>query len=232
MGFDFENGEVLLIDKPQTWTSFDVVKKLRYTLKVKKIGHAGTLDPLATGLLIVCTGKFTKKIEGYQGMGKTYEGIIEIGKTTPSYDLETSFDAENSWENITDEDIYEAARLQTGTFLQTPPVFSAIKIGGKRAYKSARKQEEVVIEPRQVRVEEFEITKIELPEVHFKIVCSKGTYIRSMAHDFGRQLGCGAHLKYLRRTAIGDYHVDKAHQLDAFVSMVNEHRANLDGSAT
>lgn len=217
---------MLLIDKPQTWTSFDVVKKLRYTLKVKKIGHAGTLDPLATGLLIVCTGKFTKKIEGYQGLDKTYEGIIEIGKTTPSYDLETAFDGDNSWDNIGDTDIHEAAQLQTGDFPQTPPVFSAIKVGGKRAYKSARKQEEVVMKPRQVRVELFQITKIELPEVHFKIVCSKGTYIRSMAHDFGQQLGCGAYLKYLRRTAIGDYSVEKAHQLDEFVSMINEQKTD------
>jgi tRNA pseudouridine55 synthase len=218
--FDFEQGEMILIDKPQSWTSFDVVKKLRYAVKVKKIGHAGTLDPLATGLLIICTGKFTKKIDEYQGMNKTYEGIIELGKTTPSYDLETDFNSEVGYQNITIEELEKAAKLQTGDFNQMPPIFSAIKIDGKRAYKSARKNEDIKMKFRPVKVEKFVLTKIELPEVHFEIVCSKGTYIRSIAHDFGSQLGCGAYLKYLRRTAIGDYSVNKAFELYDFISLI------------
>lgn len=216
--FDFEKGEVLLIDKPQTWTSFDIIKKLRYALKVKKIGHAGTLDPLATGLLIVCTGKFTKRINEYQGMDKSYEGIIEIGKTTPSYDLETEFDSETEYSGITESKLLKAAKLQTGSFDQIPPVFSAIKVDGKRAYKSARNNEELVMKSRPVHIDKFEITKIDLPEVHFKIVCSKGTYIRSMAHDFGMQLGCGGYLKYLRRTAIGDFLVEDAYDMKELIA--------------
>tara|TARA_R110000868_G_scaffold144753_1_gene364083 strand:- start:113 stop:814 length:702 start_codon:yes stop_codon:yes gene_type:complete len=223
--FDFEKGEVLLIDKPQTWTSFDIIKKLRYALKVKKIGHAGTLDPLATGLLIVCTGKFTKRINKFQGMDKTYEGIIELGKTTPSYDLETEFDSEAEFSSITEIDLLNAAKLQTGSFDQIPPVFSAIKVDGKRAYKSARNNEELVMKSRPVQIEEFEITKIDLPEVHFKIVCSKGTYIRSMAHDFGKELGCGAYLKYLRRTAIGDFMVGDTYDLQELIAHAEKLRA-------
>ncbi|MEQ6119538.1 tRNA pseudouridine(55) synthase TruB [Reichenbachiella sp. MALMAid0571] len=223
--FDFEKGEVLLVDKPQTWTSFDIVKKLRYALKVKKIGHAGTLDPLATGLLIVCTGKFTKRINEFQGMDKTYEGIIEVGKTTPSYDLETEFDSEADYTNISESALLQAAKLQTGSFDQIPPVFSAIKVDGKRAYKSARKNEELVMKSRPVQIDEFELTKIDLPEVHFRIVCSKGTYIRSIAHDFGKELGCGAYLKYLRRTAIGDFRVNDAYDMQQLIAQAEKIRA-------
>ena len=220
--FDFESGEMLLIDKPQHWSSFDVVKKLRYLIKVKKIGHAGTLDPLATGLLIICTGKFTKKIEGYQGQEKTYEGIIEIGKTTPSYDLETKFDSESTWDHISEKDIRQAVTKLTGEIEQTPPVFSAIKVDGKRAYESARKNKEVKLKSRQVTVSVFEVTKFEGSEIHFKIICSKGTYIRSIAHELGQLIGCGAYLKYLRRTAIGEYSVENAYRMDEFVSLMED----------
>jgi tRNA pseudouridine55 synthase len=229
---DFESGAMLMIDKPQTWTSFDVVKKLRYTLKVKKIGHAGTLDPLATGLLIVCTGKFTKKINEYQGMGKVYEGIIEVGKTTPSYDLETEFDSESAYDHLTPDELYKAAQSLTGQISQIPPVFSAVKVGGKRAYKSARNNEEVKLDPRLVEVSEFELTKIDLPEVHFRIKCSKGTYIRSMAHDFGHALGCGAYLKYLRRTAIGEYNVEDAYSLDGLIEKAQAFRLSKENEDT
>lgn len=225
--FDFENGEMLLIDKPQNWTSFDVVKKLRYAIKVKKIGHAGTLDPLATGLLIICTGKFTKKIDEYQGMNKTYEGVIEIGKTTPSYDLETEFNSELGYAGVSVDELEKAARLQTGEFDQMPPIFSAIKVNGKRAYKSARNNEDLKMKARPVAIESFELTKIALPEVYFKIVCSKGTYIRSMAHDFGTQLGCGAYLKSLRRTAIGSYSVDAAYELQNFISGIQRENSEI-----
>lgn len=217
--FDFEAGEVLLIDKPYTWTSFDVIKKLRNTIKIKKIGHAGTLDPLATGLLIVCTGKATKKINDYQGQDKVYTGIIEIGKTTPSYDLETEFDTEKGIDGIQESDLESAVKPLIGDISQLPPVYSAIKIGGERAYKKARKKEKVKMEPRQVRVDYFKLTKIDFPEIHFEIKCSKGTYIRSLAHDFGQNLGCGAHLKALTRTAIGDSKLEDAYTLDQFISL-------------
>ncbi|MFY0654239.1 MAG: tRNA pseudouridine(55) synthase TruB [Cyclobacteriaceae bacterium] len=229
--FDFESGQMLMIDKPQTWSSFDVVKKLRYALKVKKIGHAGTLDPLATGLLIICTGKFTKRIEEFMGQDKEYEGIIEIGKTTPSYDLETEFENEQDYKDITEEDIQAAVEKLSGEIKQLPPIFSAIKVNGKRAYKSARKNEEVGLKERNVRVDTFEIVKLDIPEVHFRIKCSKGTYIRSIAHDFGQLLGCGAYLKYLRRTAIGEYSVDQAMQLEELIDQVVEHRKESDDNS-
>lgn len=213
----YQEGEIILIDKPLDWTSFDVVKKLRYLLKVKKIGHAGTLDPLATGLLVIGTGKFTKKLNEFQGLDKCYTGIIEIGKTTPSYDLETEFDSESSIEHITESQIMEVTRQLTGLISQVPPVFSAIKVDGKRAYKHARKKEDVVIEPRKVMIYDFELTKIELPEIHFHVKVSKGTYIRSLAHDFGQLLGTGAYLKELRRTEVGEFKVSDAPQLDQFV---------------
>ena len=215
---DFEKGEVLLINKPKDWTSFDVVKKLRNVLRVKKIGHGGTLDPLATGLLIVCTGKMTKRIEEFQGLNKSYEGVIEIGKTTPSFDLETEFDSESPIDNVDAKSIRTAISKLTGSIEQVPPVFSAVKVDGKRAYKSARKNEEVKLKSRQVTIEFFNTTHIELPEVHFNITCSKGTYIRSIANDFGKLLGCGAYLKELRRTAIGDYKIEDSYALTDFVS--------------
>ena len=214
--FDFDTGEVLLIDKPYQWTSFDVIKKLRNTIRIKKIGHAGTLDPLATGLLIVCTGKFTKKINEFQDQDKIYTGIIEIGKTTPSYDLETEFDFESEFEHITNDDLNKAVEPLIGDISQLPPVYSAIKIGGERAYKKARRNEEVKMSPRHVKVIEFNFTKVELPEIHFEIKCSKGTYIRSLAHDLGQNLGCGAHLKALKRTGIGAFKVEDAYDMDEF----------------
>ena len=218
----YAEGKLLLINKPVDWTSFDVVKKLRYTLKVKKIGHAGTLDPLATGLLIIGTGKFTKKLNELQGLDKTYEGIIEIGKTTPSYDLETKFDSETDWSDVTIEQL-EAARDQlTGDIQQVPPAHSAIKVGGVRAYKKARKNKEVKLEPRSLTISDFQIDYSNLPEVKFKVSCSKGTYIRSLAHDFGQLIGVGAYLKKLVRTSVGEYQLSDAVDLDEFVRRHNE----------
>ena len=216
------DGQFILIDKPKTWTSFDVVAKLRNHLKQvtgekMKVGHAGTLDPLATGLLILATGKFTKKIEEVQGQDKVYEGIIEIGKTTPSYDLETEFDSEADFSSVTQADIEEAITKLTGEIEQFPPAHSAVKVDGVRAYKKARKNEEVKMRLRQVTVHSFKLLKGKLPEVHFQIACSKGTYIRSMANDFGKILGVGAYLKELRRTQIGDFNVLDALTVESFL---------------
>ena len=217
----FEEGRILLINKPVNWTSFDVVKKLRYVLKVKKIGHAGTLDPLATGLLIIGTGKFTKKLNELQGLDKTYEGIIEIGRTTPSYDLETAFDSEMDWSSVSEQDLKSAQEKLTGSISQIPPAHSAIKVGGERAYKKARKNKEVKLEPRSVKINSFEIDASHLPEVTFKVACSKGTYIRSLAHDFGQHIGVGAYLKKLVRTSVGDYQLSDAEDLDHFIQKHN-----------
>lgn len=222
--YNFAEGEVLLLDKPYNWTSFDVVNKLRGGLKIKKIGHAGTLDPLATGLLIICTGKMTKQIDSYQAWEKEYTGTIVLGKTTPSYDLETPFDSEAPFEHITEEQILAAAAAQTGKFEQMPPAHSAIKVGGTRAYKKARAGKEIKLEPRAVEVYAFEIMGFALPEVYVRIVCSKGTYIRSMAHDFGQMLGTGAYLTNLRRTRIGDRHVADAIDPLAFLESLKEGR--------
>lgn len=208
--YNFAEGEVLLIDKPFTWTSFDVVNKLRWGLKTKKIGHAGTLDPLATGLLIICTGKMTKQIDTFQAWEKEYTGTFVLGKTTPSYDLETEFESDLPYEHVTEAQLTAAAKSLTGELSQIPPAHSAIKIGGKRAYKTARAGKELKMEPRAVTVMEFELTKIALPEVHFRIVCSKGTYIRSLARDLGEFVGTGAHLAALRRTRIGDKRIEDA----------------------
>lgn len=220
---DYQVGRVLLIDKPLTWSSFQAVNKLKYALKRKynlpksfKIGHAGTLDPLATGLLIVCTGKFTKSISEIQGQDKEYTGTITVGATTPSYDLETEVDQTFPSAHITEELIRETTKQFLGDIQQKPPVFSAIKKDGKRLYEHARKGEEVEIAFREVRIESFEITRIALPEIDFKVVCSKGTYIRSLANDFGLALGSGAYLSALRRTKIGNYSVDDAISADAF----------------
>ncbi|MEO9965088.1 MAG: tRNA pseudouridine(55) synthase TruB [Reichenbachiella sp.] len=215
---DFEEGEVFLIDKPLEWTSFDVVKKIRGRLKIKKVGHAGTLDPLATGLLIVCAGKATKKINEYQDLGKTYTGTLVLGKTTPSVDLETEFDSEAPYDHITAEAIKKAAAQWTGDIMQVPPIYSAIKIDGERAYKMARRKEEIKLKPRPVQIELFEVNAEQLPEVKFKIKCSKGTYIRSLVRDVGEVLGCGAYMSELRRTAIGDFEVDDAFVLEDFIS--------------
>jgi tRNA pseudouridine55 synthase len=207
---DLSTDRLLLINKPLRWTSFDVVHKLRHKLGIKKIGHAGTLDPLATGLLIICTGKMTKNIEQYQGMKKEYTGKFTIGQTTPSYDLETEVSQAVNYSHLTESDINNAAGPLTGTILQVPPLHSAIKVDGKRAYLLARKGKEIELRPREVIIYEFEITKISLPEVSFKILCSKGTYIRSLARDFGQILGVGAYLSELCRTRIGDFKLEDA----------------------
>lgn len=214
---NWDEGQFILIDKPQGWTSFDVVKKIRNHVKAK-IGHAGTLDPLATGLLILATGKFTKQIDEVQGQDKWYEGIIQIGKTTPSYDLETAFDSETDSSQIKDADIEHARKQLEGPLAQIPPAHSAVQIDGVRAYKKARRKEEVLLQPRQVTVHMFEIMQVEGTDVHFRIHCSKGTYIRSIAHDFGKLLGVGAYLKYLRRTAIGDFRVADARSIEQFLA--------------
>lgn len=215
---DFNKGEVFLVDKPLEWTSFDVVKKIRGKLKIKKVGHAGTLDPLATGLLIICAGKATKKINDYQDLGKTYTGKMILGKTTPSVDLETEFDSEKPFEHITSEQVATAAAKWTGDIIQIPPIYSAIKVDGERAYKAARRKEEVKLKPRPVQVPIFEVDASKLPEISFKIQCSKGTYIRSLVRDVGEELGCGAYMSELRRTAIGDFKVEDAFVLEDFIS--------------
>lgn len=213
---DFLNGEILLIDKPLEWSSFQAVNALKWAIRKKfnlkkiKIGHAGTLDPLATGLLIICTGKFTKKIPELQGQVKEYTGTFTVGATTPSYDLETEVDQTFPTEHITEAAIKEATNQFLGEIDQVPPVFSALKKDGKRLYELAREGKEVEIKARKVEILEFEITRIALPEVDFRVVCSKGTYIRSLAHDFGKALGSGAHLSALRRTKIGDFNVNNA----------------------
>ncbi len=219
---EFQAGEVLLIDKPYTWTSFDVVNKIRYAFKPHKIkvGHAGTLDPLATGLLVVCVGKKTKEIDLYQAQVKEYTGTILVGRTTPSFDLETEPDAEYPTGHITPEMIEEARRTFLGTIHQVPPVYSAIKVDGKRAYESARKGKEVELKSREVQIEAFELDISDFPEVGFRVVCSKGTYIRSLARDLGIALNSGAYLTTLRRERIGDFHVSEALTVDQAVNLV------------
>ncbi|HRI80666.1 MAG TPA: tRNA pseudouridine(55) synthase TruB [Cyclobacteriaceae bacterium] len=207
-------GKFLLIDKPLHWTSFDVVNKLRHILKIKKIGHAGTLDPLASGLLIICTGKMTKQIDRFQGMEKEYTGSFRLGQTTPSYDLETTPTEPQNISGITKDQILEAARHFKGIIQQTPPAHSSIKVDGKRAYELARKGREVILQAREVDIKEFEITGIELPEISFRVVCSKGTYIRSLAHDFGQHLLVGAYLSKLCRTRIGEFKLTDAQTLE------------------
>jgi tRNA pseudouridine55 synthase len=202
---DFAEGEMLLIDKPEGWTSFDVVKKVKHLIRTKKTGHAGTLDPMATGLLILCTGKWTKKIDEYQAQEKEYEGTFTIGARTASYDRETPAEETFDIKDITEERIREAAKKLTGHIKQQPPAYSALKVNGKRAYDLARQGKEVLLREREVEVRVFEITRIALPEVDFKIVCSKGTYIRSLAHDLGLALGNGAYLSRLVRTRIGEF---------------------------
>jgi len=209
-----DTGRVLLINKPLRWTSFDVVNKLRFKLKTKKIGHAGTLDPLATGLLILCVGKMTKRIEEFMGLEKEYTGKFVLGKTTPSHDLETEVNEEKDISKITDDIIREKVKPFIGTISQLPPLHSAIRIGGKRAYEFARKGRDVQLNPRDVQIHEFEITSIDLPEVSFRIVCSKGTYIMSIARDFGNALGVGAYLSALCRTRIGTLKLTDALDVD------------------
>jgi tRNA pseudouridine55 synthase len=212
----FEEGKVLLIDKPLHWTSFDVVRKIRNLIKIKKVGHAGTLDPLATGLLIVCTGKFTKKINQFMAQEKEYTGQITLGAVTPTYDLESEPRDFKSIDGITPKLIAEAAQNFIGEILQTPPIHSAIKQKGKPVYLQARKGIDVIIEPRKISMNSFEITAIEMPVVSFKVVCATGTYIRSLANDFGAALGCGGYLSELRRTRIGNFKAEDAMSIIEF----------------
>jgi tRNA pseudouridine55 synthase len=207
-------GSFLLINKPLRWTSFDVVHKLRHLLKTKKIGHAGTLDPLATGLLIICTGKMTKRIDEFQAQEKEYTGKLIIGQTTPSYDLETNPSDPADISKITREQIIEASRAFTGTIQQVPPLHSSIKVDGKRAYEYARKGRKLILQPREVTISEFEITSFNKNEIGFRVVCSKGTYIRSLAHDLGQSLKVGGYLSELCRTRIGAFHLKDAETLD------------------
>jgi len=225
---DFLNGQILLIDKPLKWSSFQAVNKLKYTLinkvglpKKFKIGHAGTLDPLASGLLLICTGKFTKRIAELQSQAKEYTGTFFVGATTPSYDLETEIDQQFPTEHIDEALIHETVKQFLGEIDQKPPVFSAIKKDGKRLYEHARAGEEVEIESRKTTIHEFEITRIALPEIDFRVVCSKGTYIRSLAYDFGKAMNSGSHLTVLRRTKIGNYDVENAIDITLFENSLN-----------
>lgn len=221
---DFKDGQVLLIDKPLTWTSFQAVNKLRWHIKQRfaikkiKVGHAGTLDPLATGLLIICTGKQTKEIHTYQGQPKEYTGTITLGATTPSYDLETEVDEIFPIDHITEETLQTISKQFIGDLEQKPPIFSAIKKDGKRLYDLARRGETTEIKSRTITISEFEITKVNLPNVEFRVVCSKGTYIRSLAYDFGKALNSGAHLSALRRIKIGDFSVQNASSIEDFIA--------------
>ena len=220
---DYKSGQVLLIDKPLNWTSFQVVNKMRweirqaFNIKKIKVGHAGTLDPLATGLLIICTGKMTKQIDSFQGQIKEYTGTITLGGTTPSYDLESEINETFPTSHITKALVEETTAQFIGKIDQFPPIFSALKKDGKRLYEFARAGETVEIKSRKITIEAFEIISFEANQVDFRVVCSKGTYIRSLAHDFGKALNSGAHLSALRRTKIGDYHVDNAQSLETFV---------------
>ncbi|WP_373496379.1 tRNA pseudouridine(55) synthase TruB [Aquiflexum sp.] len=221
-------GEVFLIDKPYQWTSFDVVKKVRNALRIKKVGHAGTLDPLATGLLIVCVGKKTKSIESYMAKEKEYTGVFVLGKTTESFDLEKEIIEVADPSHLTIADVESATKQLSGDIMQVPPMHSAIKVGGKRVYESARKGEEVKMDARPVTVSEFEIVKFENPEVHFRIVCSKGTYIRSLARDLGEILETGAYMSFLTRTRIGEFRLEDAFDLmDLIEKIKNRQNENL-----
>lgn len=221
---DIENGSIILVNKPYTWTSFQVVNKLKYHIKHKygvkkfKIGHAGTLDPLATGLLIICIGKFTKRIEEFQAKEKEYTGVFRLGATTPCFDLEKPIDNEYPYIHITDDDILRVANSFIGEIDQTPPLFSAVKVEGKRAYELARENQEVELKSKKIIISEFEVKNINLPDVQFRIVCSKGTYIRSIARDFGLALNSGAHLIELERTRIGEFRLEDALNVNEFDS--------------
>lgn len=221
------NDKVLLIDKPYKWTSFDVVNKIRYAGKFKKVGHAGTLDPLATGLLILCSGKLTKSIETYQAQVKEYTGKLILGKTTPSFDLETEVDHEYPTEHIKKDMLASVKESFMGKIQQIPPVFSAIKVNGKRAYESAREGKEIELKSREVEISLFEIDDVNFPEISFKIVCSKGTYIRSIVRDFGQRLDSGAYMSELRRTKIGDFSVDDALSVEDMVQEIKDSNENL-----
>ncbi|MDA0326040.1 MAG: tRNA pseudouridine(55) synthase TruB [Bacteroidetes bacterium] len=224
---DFKNGQLLAIDKPLEWTSFQVVNKLRWHIKKKfklkkiKVGHAGTLDPLASGLLLICTGKMTKQIQDFQAQVKSYTGSFVLGSTTPSYDLETAIDKHFPTEHISEELIYQTAKKFVGKIQQQPPIFSALKKDGKRLYEFARAGKDVAIPTREITIDYFKIKNIKDHEIDFEIQCSKGTYIRSLAHDFGRALDSGAHLSALRRTKIGEFSVENAISIEEFVKNLN-----------
>jgi tRNA pseudouridine55 synthase len=224
---DFAEGQLLLVNKPYKWTSFDVVGKLRNAFKPLKlkVGHAGTLDPLATGLLIICTGKMTKQIDTFQAQEKEYTGAMILGATTPSYDMETEPEQQFNISHITEEQIKAACKQFTGDIQQYPPAHSAVKIDGERLYEKARRGEAVEMRLRNVTITEFEITGIALPEINFRVVCSKGTYIRSLVHDFGKALNNGAYLSRLRRTRSGDYKVEDAHEVMELANLIKELKA-------
>ena len=216
MSFIPEEGKIILINKELRWTSFDVVKKIRNLLRIKKVGHAGTLDPLATGLLIICVGKMTKQINRFMDQEKEYTGTMLLGKTTPSVDLETEFDSDQSVDHISEEDVFTLTEKFTGHLMQKPPIFSAIKKDGIPLYMKARKGEDVKIEARPVEAKKFEVTEIQFPEVKFRLVCSKGFYVRSLVRDFGEALGVGACLTALERTRIGDFNLTSALTVEEF----------------
>jgi tRNA pseudouridine55 synthase len=224
---DYATGQLLLVNKPYRWTSFDVVGKIRNAFKPLKlkVGHAGTLDPLATGLLIICTGKMTKQIDTFQAQEKEYTGTFTLGATTPTYDLESEPEQQLETAHLTEEQLREACKQFTGEIQQYPPAHSAIKIDGERLYEKARRGEEVELRPRSVTISQFELTRIELPEVDFRVVCSKGTYIRSLANDFGKALDNGAYLSRLRRTRSGDFDVANAHEVMELVASIRELKA-------
>ena len=213
----FEEGKVILLDKPLHWTSFDVVRKIRNSIKIKKVGHAGTLDPLASGLLIVCTGKYTKKINEYMAQVKEYTGTFTLGATTPTYDKESNPENFKEYIHISEAQLKDAAKKFLGEIQQYPPIFSAIKKDGVALYELARRGEEVELKARTIFINEFEITNVDLPIVTFRVLCGTGTYIRSLAHDVGEALGCGAYLSELRRTKIGDYSVENAVDMEGFM---------------
>ena len=215
---DFTAGEVILIDKPPYWSSYKVVHKVKKAARVKKVGHAGTLDPMATGLLILCTGKKTKEIYKYQALRKTYTGIITLGKSSPSMDMETEISEHEIPADLDEKIIFSVRDLFLGEIEQTPPMYSALKVNGQRLYQLARKDKTIERKPRRITIEEFKITKVEIPQIHFEITCSKGTYIRVIANDFGDKLGCGGILSSLRRTKIGDFNVNEAIKIEEFIS--------------
>ena len=219
------DGKVLLFDKPLGWTSFDVIRKLRNITRITKIGHAGTLDPLATGLLIVCTGKHTKKINEYMGMEKEYTGTFTLGAVTPTYDLESEPADQKAYSHLTEEQIHSATGLFTGQIMQVPPIHSAIKQDGKPVYLAARKGVDVQLEPRPVSISRFIIEKIDMPVVYVRVVCSTGTYIRSLANDYGAALGVGAYMSSLRRTRIGQFLVEEAQSVESFEQEIQNLRA-------
>lgn len=217
---DFLNGETLLIDKPIQWTSFKVVSKIRKAVKVKRVGHTGTLDPLASGLLIILTGKSTKQMKKFEGLDKTYTGVFLLGRVSSSMDTETDMTRKEIKKDLSEGSIYSVRDEFLGETMQIPPMYSALKVGGTKLYKLARKGKFVDREPRKINISKFEITRINIPEVEFEIKCSKGTYIRVIANDFGEQLGCGAVLSELRRTEVGNYSVNDALSIDEFISRI------------